>query len=105
MALEGELRKKADGFEGYIANESMDHDLIVTRNSSDERSEDSPDYIIYTKSPKGRLIEVGGVWKRICETDNDYLSLTITIDGREYRANSFPKKDGSGVLVLREWAS
>jgi uncharacterized protein (DUF736 family) len=104
MGLKGELRKKADGFEGYIASESMDHDLVVTRNSSNERSEGSPDYIIFTKSPKGRLIEIGGVWKRICAADNDYLSLTLTIDGREYRANSVPKKDSTGVLALREWA-
>ncbi len=103
MALEGELRRTDDGFEGYIASETIDRDLVVTKNTSEERLEESPDFIVYTKSPSGRLIEIGGVWHRISRADNEYLSMSIKVDGRIYNANAFPKKGKSGVLILREW--
>lgn len=103
MALEGELRKTLDGFEGFVASEIIDVDLVVKPNRSTERHETSPDFIVYTKSPRNRLIEVGGVWYRISRADNEYLSMSIKIDGRVYNANAFPKKGESGVLSLQEW--
>ena len=103
MAIEGELKKTAQGFEGYIASEVLDCDLLIEPNTMEERPEEAPDYFVFTRSPRGRKIRIGGVWHRISRTDNEYLSMSVNIDGRAVNANAFPKEGASGTLELREW--
>jgi uncharacterized protein (DUF736 family) len=102
MSVTGQFTKTDDSFEGYIASESFDLDVIIVRNAS-KQSDVSPDYEVMTKSPRGRTIRIGGVWVRRSRADNDFLSLAAKISGQQINANLFPRTDDSTVFDLAEW--
>ena len=103
MAIEGELKKTDTGFQGFIASEVVDCEIMVQKNTMEDRPEGAPDYLVFTRSPRGRMVRIGGVWHRISRADNEYLSLSVKIDGRSINANAFPKEDETDTLELREW--
>ncbi len=68
------------GFDGYIR--TLDIDLnIELRPNPDKRSEQSPNFLIVTRSPSGHWVQIGNAWKKLPKgvelAGDEFLSLTI----------------------------
>ncbi|HCQ8620618.1 TPA: DUF736 family protein [Klebsiella pneumoniae] len=103
MSITGQLTKKGEAFEGFIASERFDHDIRILKNPSPQ-GETSPDYEVFTLSPRGRTIRIGGVWHRTSRQDNAFLSLSAKVQGEIVNANIFPADDGdANKFEIVEW--
>ncbi|OJU88879.1 MAG: hypothetical protein BGO06_03855, partial [Shinella sp. 65-6] len=60
---------------GNIA--SISYDLDITGEAFTSTNAKAPVYRLFAKSPRGRRIEVGGIWKKKNQTGGDYLSLSV----------------------------
>lgn len=68
---------------GNVATLSFDIDFIGGAVASDNT--DAPKYRLRARSPRGKAIEIGGIWQRLNRAGKPYLTPTIyTGHGRWY---------------------
>lgn len=103
MALEGNLTKTNDGFEGYIASVHFDLEIALRPNTQ-STGENAPDMLVFAKSPRGREIQIGGMWERISRAEKPYMAMTVRIEDRQISANIF-STETDGEYNIRQWAS
>ncbi|MEM9098094.1 MAG: DUF736 family protein [Pseudomonadota bacterium] len=101
--IEGHLTKlDDDAMAGFICSPTFDFDVTLIPNQ-DKTEAKHPDYLIDTKSPKGRPVKLGAGWKRTSQARNDYISIQITAYGQVMRANVLPTDEENEYRVV-EWA-
>lgn len=85
---------------GNIATLSFDIDVAGEPVNSD--NEKAPRYRLFARSPKGRQIEVGGIWERLNNDDKPYLALTLNTGHSRWYANlgRYPGQDDDTILAV-----
>jgi uncharacterized protein (DUF736 family) len=61
---------------GNIA--SISYDLDITGEEFSSTNPKAPIYRLLAKSPRGRRVEIGGIWRKKHQNDRDYYTATIT---------------------------
>lgn len=85
---------------GNIATISFDIDVTGEPVNSD--NEKAPKYRLFAKSPRGRNVEVGGIWERLNADNKPYLSLSLNTGHNRWYANlgRYPGQDDETVMAV-----
>lgn len=85
---------------GNIATLSFDIDVTGEPVNSD--NEKAPKFRLFAKSPRGRNVEVGGIWERLNNEDKPYLTLTLNTGHSRWYANlgRYPGQDDETILAV-----
>jgi uncharacterized protein (DUF736 family) len=85
---------------GNIATVAFDIDL--TGESVDSDNEKAPKYRLFTRSPRGRRVEIGGIWQRLNREKEPYYTLTISTGHSRFYANlgRYPGQDDETLYAV-----
>ena len=85
---------------GNIATLSFDIDVTGEPVTSD--NEKAPKYRLFAQSPRGRRVEVGGIWERLNADDKPYLALTLNTGHSRWYANlgCYPGQDDETLMAV-----
>lgn len=87
---------------GSISTLTFDADVELVPNNSD--NELAPTHRVYSRSPRGRQIEVGGVWKKFSkETGEPYFTLSIREFGFNANLGKAAGQDDEQVQAVIPW--
>ena len=94
---------KIDGnkLTGTIA--TMSFDLDFTGEGVDNNGkEGTPAFRLFAKSPRGRRIDVGGIWQRVNKEGNPYYTLTLNTGHTKWYANlgQYPGQDDPSLYAV-----
>jgi uncharacterized protein (DUF736 family) len=91
------------GLEGNIASISYDIDIIGQRFVSDNPK--APQFRLYAKSPRGKTVEIGGLWLKENQAGNQYYQMTVATGYGKYHANlgRFPGQDETSLMSVIPW--
>ena len=91
------------GLEGNIASISYDIDIIGQRFVSDNPK--APQFRLYAKSPRGKTVEIGGLWLKENQAGNQYYQMTVATGYGKYHANlgRFPGEDETSLMSVIPW--
>lgn len=89
---------------GNIA--ALDFDFNVIGEKLDSTHEDAPVYRLYGYSPRGRKVEIGGIWERQNKQGQPYRQLTASTPHRVFRANlgRYPGQDDDSLMAVIPWS-
>ena len=89
-----------DAYAGHVASLTLDVDVTLVTNPF-KAAEAHPDYIIESRSPKGRSIRVGSAWAMTSRAGNAYLSLVLNVPGQPpVRVNAVEDGDGRTYRII-----
>jgi uncharacterized protein (DUF736 family) len=91
IALTGRIETLDDGnLAGSIGSYDFDMDFVAVENAH-KASDDHPDWHIEARSPAGRIVRMGSIWRATSErSGNAYLSIAFHAPmGTQHRANAF----------------
>lgn len=93
------IRFDGNKLTGNIATLSFDIDIIGTELQS--ANEKLPLYRLYTLSPRGRKIEIGGLWQRMNCRNEPYYALMIDTGHSRWFANlgRYPGQDDESLYA------
>lgn len=88
---------------GNIA--SISYDLDISGEPFTSTNAKAPVYRLFAKSPRGRRIEVGGIWKKKNQNGGGYLSLSVNTGHGRLNANlgRFPGQDDEDLMAVIPW--
>ncbi|CAK7261672.1 MULTISPECIES: DUF736 domain-containing protein [unclassified Shinella] len=88
---------------GNIA--SISYDLDISGEPFTSTNAKAPLYRLFAKSPRGRRIEVGGIWKKKNQKGGGYLSLSVNTGHGRLNANlgRFPGQDDEDLMAVIPW--
>ena len=88
---------------GNIASISYDLDIAGEPYASSNAK--APVYRLFAKSPRGRRIEIGGIWRKKNLNGGDYLSLSVNTGHGRLNANlgRFPGQDDEDLMAVIPW--
>lgn len=94
------IKLEGDTLQGNIATLSFDCDVTGRRVASD--NDKAPIYRLTARSPRGREIEVGGIWQRRNRQNGLYYTLTINTGSGRWYANlgKFHGQDDEMLLAV-----
>jgi len=98
------IRFNEDGtLSGNIA--SIAYDIDITGEPFTSTNKDAPVYRIHAKSPRGRRLELGGIWRKKNQSGGDYLSLSVSTGHGRLNANlgRFPGQDDEDLMAVIPW--
>lgn len=89
-----------DDVSGNIATIAFDIDITGEPVVSD--NEKAPIYRLFTRSPRGKNVEIGGIWQRLNRKKQAYLTLTINTGHSRFYANlgRYPGQDDEGLYAV-----
>ncbi|WEX12279.1 DUF736 family protein [Chelativorans sp. AA-79] len=99
------IRFNEDGtLSGNIA--ALDFDFNVIGETLNSDKEDAPVYRLFGYSPRGRKVEIGGIWKQRSKQGNEYFQLTAYTPNRVFRANlgRYPGQDDESLMAVIPWS-
>lgn len=105
IVLTGRIETLDDGnLAGAIGSYDFDMDFVAVE-SGHKVSEDHPDWHIEARSPAGRVIRMGSIWKATGQQSGlPYLSIAFHApNGGQHRANAFPREgeaEGYEIVAL-----
>ena len=74
-----------DSLKGNVATLAFDIDITGKRHDSE--NENAPVFKLFANSPRGKKIDIGGIWERTNNEGNTYLALTISTGYCKWYAN------------------
>jgi len=87
---------------GSISTLTFDVDVSIEPNNSDNPM--APTHRVFARSPRGKLIECGGVWKKENkETGAEYFTLTIRDYGFNANLGIAAGQDDASVQAVIPW--
>ncbi|WP_079212776.1 DUF736 family protein [Brucella pituitosa] len=88
---------------GNIASPSYDLDL--TGEPIESTHLKAPVFKLHTKTPRGRSVEIGGIWKKKNRQGSSYYTLSVNIGHSRLNANlgRFPGQDDENLLAIIPW--
>ena len=93
MTLEGTITRTNDNtFTGWIASLTFDADIAISENPH-KKTEKHPDFEITTRTPRNRVIRIGSAWEQTSQAGNDYLSLSVMVNGQQVRVNALRSEE------------
>ncbi|MCY1740994.1 DUF736 family protein [Ensifer sp. SL37] len=97
------IRFDGDKLTGNIASMAYDNDLTGEALQSDNPK--APVYRLFGKSPRGRKIDVGGIWEKTNQNGGKYFTLTVNTGFGKLNANlgRFPGQDDEDLMSVIPW--
>ena len=98
------IHLNGDKLTGNIA--SIAFDIDITGERFDSTNPDAPMYRLYAKTPRGRRIEIGGIWQKDKKSgDGTYLSLSADTGFGKLNANlgRYPQQDDESLMAVIPW--
>ncbi|WP_172691181.1 DUF736 family protein [Rhizobium rhizogenes] len=88
---------------GNIA--SISYDLDITGEEFTSTNPKAPVFRLFAKSPRGRRVEIGGIWQKKNQNDGDYYSLSINTGHGRLNANlgRYPGQDDDDLMAVIPW--
>ncbi|API57369.1 MULTISPECIES: DUF736 family protein [Rhizobium] len=88
---------------GNIASISYDIDIAGEPYKSENPK--APVYRLFAKSPRGKRIEIGGIWKKQNQNGSDYYALTVNTGYGKLNANlgRYPGQDAENLMAVIPW--
>lgn len=87
---------------GSISTIKFDVDVELVPNKSENPM--APTHRVMARSPRGRLVECGGVWKKQNqETGSDYFTLSIRDFGFNANLGMAANQDDDSVQAVIPW--
>ena len=99
-AVTNAIRIDGQNLAGNIATLAFDIDVIGTPVNSD--NEKAPKFRLFSSSPRGRRVEVGGVWENQNADGKPYCSLTLHTGHGRFYANlgRYPGQDDDDLFAV-----
>ena len=65
----------------------------------------APAYRLLARTPRGRSLEIGGIWKKTNQTGGDYYTLSVNTGYGRLNANlgRFPGQDDVDLMAVIPW--
>jgi uncharacterized protein (DUF736 family) len=94
------IRSTETGLSGNIA--SMAYEIDWTGEEISSTNPKAPVYCILAKTPRGRSVEIGGIWKKINQNGSDYYTLSVNTGYGRLNANlgRFPSQDDDDLMAV-----
>lgn len=70
---------------GNIA--SIAYDLDISGEEFESTNAKAPAYRLFAKSPRGKRVEISGIWKKQNQNGGDYFTVTVNIGYGRLNAN------------------
>lgn len=88
---------------GNIA--SMAYDMDITGKLFESDNPKAPVYQLFARSPRGRLVQIGGIWEKTNQNGGKYLSLSANTGFGKLNANlgRYPHQDDSDLMAIIPW--
>ncbi|OEC93614.1 DUF736 family protein [Rhizobium sp. YK2] len=88
---------------GNIA--SIAYDVDVSGELYTSGNPKAPAYRLFAKSPRGRPVEIGGLWKKQNRANADYYTLSINTGFGKLNANlgRYPGQDDEDFMAIISW--
>lgn len=88
---------------GNIA--SMAYDLDIFGEAYQSTNPKAPVYRLFAKSPRGRRVEIGGIWEKENQNGGKYFSLSVSTGYGKLNANlgRFPGQDDEDLMAVIPW--
>ncbi|WP_064697723.1 DUF736 family protein [Rhizobium aegyptiacum] len=85
---------------GNIASISYDIDIAGEPYKSENPK--APVDRLFAKSPRGKRIEIGGIWKKQNQNGGDYYALTVNTGYGKLNANlgRYPGQDAENLMAV-----
>ena len=103
IALTGRIETLDDGnLAGFVGGYDFDMDFVAVENAH-KASDDHPDWHVEARSPAGRLVRMGSIWRAKSQrTGNAYLSIAFHAPmGTQHRANALAREgDAAGEYEI-----
>lgn len=94
------IKIDGDKLTGNIASMAFDIDVTGERFESD--NDKAPVFRLFARTPRGRAIQVGGIWERLNQQDKPYLALTVDTGHGRFFANlgRYPGQDDDELYAI-----
>ncbi len=88
---------------GNIA--SVAYDLDIFGEEFDSTNAKAPVYRLFAKTPRGRRVEIGGIWKKQNQNGGDYFTLSVNTGYGKLNANlgRYPGQDDEDLMAVIPW--
>ena len=88
---------------GNIASIAYDVDVSGERYTS--ANPKAPAYRLFAKSPRGKAVEIGGIWKKQNRENADYYTLSVNTGYGRLNANlgRYPGQDDEDLVAIIPW--
>lgn len=88
---------------GNIA--SLAFDIEITGEAYESDNEKAPVFRIYGTTPRGRRIEIGGIWEKTNRESNKYYTLSVNTGHAKLNANlgRYPGQDDEQLMAIIPW--
>ena len=94
------IKIDANQVTGNIA--TMSFDIDVTGEAVGTNKEGAPAFRLFTRSPRGRRIDAGGIWQRTNKEGKPYFTLTLNTGHTRWYANlgKYPGQDDDSLYAV-----
>lgn len=91
------------GLKGNIASITYDSDFVGELFASENPK--APKYKLFASSPRGKKIEIGGVWLKHNRDGVEYHQLTISTGHVKFHANlgRYPGQENDSLMAVIPW--
>ncbi|TBN14909.1 DUF736 family protein [Agrobacterium cavarae] len=88
---------------GNIA--SLAYDLDIFGEEFDSTNAKAPVYRLFAKTPRGRRVEIGGIWQKKNQNGGDYFTLSVNTGYGKLNANlgRYPGQDDDELMAVIAW--
>ncbi|MQB34299.1 DUF736 family protein [Agrobacterium rhizogenes] len=88
---------------GNIA--SMAYDLDISGEEFESTNAKAPAYRLLAKSPRGKRVEIGGIWKKQNQSGGEYFTLSVNTGYGRLNANlgRYPGQDDADLMAVIPW--
>nr|WP_247871780.1 DUF736 family protein [Ochrobactrum sp. LM19] len=88
---------------GNIA--SLAYDIDVIGEPFESTNAKAPAHRLFARTPRGRRVEIGGIWQKKNQNGGDYLSLSVNTGFGKLNANlgRFPNQDDEDLMSVIPW--
>ena len=84
---------------------SIAYDFDVSGETFASSNPKAPIYRLFAKSPKGKPVEIGGIWKKQNQSGGDYFTLAVNTGYGKLNANlgRYPGQDDEDLMAVIPW--
>jgi uncharacterized protein (DUF736 family) len=88
---------------GNIA--SLGCDIEITGEAFASDNDKAPVFRIYGMTPRGRRIEIGGIWEKESQLGKPYLTMSVNTGHAKLNANlgRYPGQDDETLMAIIPW--
>jgi uncharacterized protein (DUF736 family) len=88
---------------GNIASMTYDIDIVARPFTSSNPK--APKFQLFAKTPRGRDIQIGGIWEKENQDGGSYFTLTVNTGFGKLNANlgRYPGQDDEDLMAVIPW--